>query len=273
VITPFGTTFGFRASISDSGYEWLKGTDGKPRLVPRRVPGVGFRSAEAPPGLFRGFANTPRTKDAIQRFAGLHGDLFNRYDPNQGVALKDGTWIPGASFGTWSQEIEDMRVLVALWDDVQNRRIESLSKVIKWTDKQVSYVVKTPRRESHVTLAHTHLPGTNLGPFSKKDVVLPARYAVQREINVRLSDYAAVPQLVWTSDKPGEHQRIIFRLPDLLSAMWLQFAQAATGEFQLRVCAAPGCGKYFQVGPGGRRADATTCNDACRQSKKRNSEN
>jgi hypothetical protein len=56
--------------------------------------------------------------------------------------------------------------------------------------------------------------------------------------------------------------------PNLLAAMWLQFAHAVTGEFQLQLCA--GCGKYFQVGPGARRADATTCSDACRQRKKRN---
>ncbi len=270
MIKPFATTFGFRASISDSGYEWRKGIDGKPRLVPNRVPGVGFRTEEAPAGLFHAFAKTPPTKDAIQRFAGLHGDLFNRYGMEQGVKHKDSTVTFGASFGTWSQEIGDMRVLVALWDDVQGRRVESLSKVIKWTKKEVGYVLKTPRRESRETLAHTYLSENNFGPFGENDVVLPARYALQREINVRLSDYAAVPQLVWTSDEPGKHQRVIFRLPDLLSAMWLQFAQAVTGEFQLKEC--PVCHTYFQVGPGGRRADATTCGDTCRQRKKRNSD-
>ena len=267
MIKPFDTTFNFRASISDSGYEWHKGIDARPRLIPRRVPGVGVRTEDAPPGLFHAFAKTPTTRDAIQRFAGLHGDLFNRYEMDQGVALKDGTWIPGASFGTWSQEIEDMRVLVALWDDVQGRKVEKLGKLIKWTKAEVGYVLKTSKRESRVTLAHTQLSENTFGPFSEKDVVLPARYALQREINVRLSDHAAVPQLVWTSDVPKGHQRIIFRLPNLLSAMWLQFAQAVTGEFQLRAC--PVCNNYFQVGPGGRRADATTCGDTCRQRKSR----
>jgi hypothetical protein len=176
----------------------------------------------------------------------------------------------GESFGTWSQEIGDMRVLVALWDDVQGRKVEKLGKLIKWTKKEVGYVLETPKRESRVTLAHTYLPENTFGPFSEKDVVLPARYALQREINVRLSDHAAVPQLVWTSDVPKNHQRIIFRLPNLLSAMWLQFAQAVTGEFQLKEC--PECHTYFQIGPGARRSDSITCGDKCRQQKKRKGE-
>lgn len=267
MITPFSATFAFRASVSEAGYEWRKGTDGKLRLIPCRVPGRGFLSLETPPGLFCGFASTTQTKEAIQRFAGLHGDLFSRYDMNQGVALKDGTWIPGTALGRWSQEIEDMRILITLWSDIQQLKIESLSKVIKWTNKEVGYVLKTPRRKSRVTLAHTYLGEAHFGPFSENDVVLPAHYALQREINVRLSDYAAVPQLTWTSDKHGQHQRIIFRLPNLLSAMWLQFAQAVTSEFQLKKC--PVCHTYFQAGPGARRIDAITCGGKCRQAKKR----
>ncbi len=118
-----------------------------------------------------------------------------------------------------------------------------------------------------MTLAHTYLGEAHFGPFSENDVVLPAHYALQREINVRLSDYAAVPQLTWTSDKHGQHQRIIFRLPNLLSAMWLQFAQAVTSEFQLKKC--PVCHTYFQAGPGARRIDAITCGGKCRQAKRK----
>jgi len=57
---------------------------------------------------------------------------------------------------------------------------------------------------------------------------------------------------------------------NLLAAMWLQFAQFASGTFELKRC--PGCGAYFQAGNGAkRRADAVTCSDACRQRKKRES--
>jgi hypothetical protein len=257
--------FAFRGTVSEAGYEWVKGRDGKHRLVPHHVPGIGFRPFEPQPGLFRDFTNLPSTRDAIRAFADQHGDLFNRYQQQQSAARPDGTVTHGASFATWTQEIGDMRVLVDLWERIQKRQIAELKKVIKWTEKDVGYVIKTPRRERNVTLAHADISETGLDCFSPKDVVLPARCALQLEINVRLAEYPTVPRLSWT---PDYHQRIVFQPPNLLTAMWLQFAQAVTGEFQLKIC--EGCGKYFQVGPGGRRADATTCSDACRQRKRRN---
>ena len=77
-----------------------------------------------------------------------------------------------------------------------------------------------------------------------------------------------VPRLAWT---PDYHQRLIFVPSNLLAAMWLQFAQAVTGEFKLKRCEQ--CGEYFPVGPGGKRADAETCGDRCRQRKRRRNSN
>ncbi len=265
--------FAFRGTVNEAGYEWVKGRDSKTRLVPRHVPGIGFRPSEPQPGLFRDFANLGSTRDVIQAFAGKHGDLFTRYEPHQGAVRADGTVTRGASLGTWTREIGDMRALIVIWEQIQHRQIAELKKLIKWTEKDVSYVIKTPRRERNVTLAHADIADTGLSRFSPKDVVLPARCALQLEINARLAENPTVPRLSWTPDTrdtSGDYrQRILFTPPNLLAAMWLQFAQAVTEEFQLTVC--EGCGKYFQVGPGGRRADATTCSDACRQRKNRQS--
>jgi hypothetical protein len=256
--------FILRETVSEAGYEWLKGVDGKPRLVPLRVPGFGYRRCEPHPGLFREFAKLSPTKDSIQGFAGQYGDLFNRYALEQDAARDDGTVEHGASLGTWTKEIGDMRVLVGLWDDIQHRRIAALKTLVKWTARDVSYVIDTPRRRANVTLAHADIPGSGFSRFSRKDVVLPARCALQMEINKRIAEEPTVPRLAWT---PDSRQRLIFVPPNLLGAMWLQFAQAVTGELELYPCDA--CGKFFQRGPGGRRADATTCSDACRQRKKR----
>jgi hypothetical protein len=263
--------FAFRGTVAEAGYEWVKARDGKQRLVPRHVPGIGFRAFQPQPGLFRAFANLGSTRDAIRGFAEQHGDMFTRYEPQQSAVRADGTVTHGASFVTWTQEIEDMRVLVDIWEHIQRRQIAELKRVIKWNATEVGYVIKTPKRERDVTLAHADISESGLSRFSPKDVVLPARCALQLEINVRLGEHPTVPRLSWTPDTrdtSGDYrQRIIFTPPNLLAAMWLQFAQAVTGEFQLMVC--EGCGKYFQVGPGGRRADSTTCSDACRQRKNR----
>jgi hypothetical protein len=261
MITPIKTDpFIFRGVVSEAGYEWLKGMDGKPRLVSRHVPGVGFRACVPHPGLFREFAELNPTREAIQGFAGRYGDLFNRYELRQSVARDDGTGSEGASLGTWREEIGEMRVLVGLWDQIQDQRLAELTKIITRTEKELYYVIKTPKGKVNATLAH----GDGLSRFDHADVLLPARCALQSEINKRIAETLTVPRLAWT---PDYHQRIIFQPSNLLAAMWMQFAQAVTGEFQLKRC--EGCGIYFQVGPGGRRADATTCGDKCRQQKKR----
>jgi hypothetical protein len=267
VINPVKTDpFILRETVSEAGYEWLKGADEKQRLVPRRVPGVRYRPCEPHPGLFREFAELSPTRDAIRDFAGQYGDLFNRFALEQGAVRDDGTDAWGTSLGTWTQEIGDMRVLVVLWERVQHRQIAALKKIIKWTDKAVGYVIETPRRKANVTLAHAEIPGSGFGRFDRKDVLFPAKCALQMEINKRIAEQPTVPHLAWT---PDYHQRLIFTPPNLLGAMWMQFAQAVTGEFELYSCDA--CGKFFQRGPGGRRADATTCSDACRQRKNRKS--
>jgi hypothetical protein len=47
-------------------------------------------------------------------------------------------------------------------------------------------------------------------------------------------------------------------------ALILQFFQAATSGRDHIQCASPRCGKWFEVGPGGKRRGAKTCSDRCR---------
>lgn len=254
--------FIFRGPVSEAGYEWLTGTDNRPRLVSVRVPGLGIRACEPHPGLFREFAELDPSKVAIQGFAEKYGDLLVRYDMEQGVVRKDGTVAFGASFGTWKQEIGDMRILVDLWDQIQNQQLTELEKIIRRTDKEISYVIKTPRRTTDTTLAHVDI-GSGLDRFDKDDVLFPARCALQREVNKRIAEIPTVPRLAWT---PDYHQRIIFEPSNLLAAMWIQFAQDMTGRFRLVKCV---CGNYFQVGPGAYREHKTTCGTKCRKRKSR----
>jgi hypothetical protein len=251
--------------VCEGGYEWRNGVDGSERLVPRRAAGSGYRRVELYPALFREFADLPPTKDAILEFAGRFGDLFNRYTFNQSVELDDGTVALGSSYGTWTKEIGDMLALVGLWDHLRRRQIAPLKKVIVWTEKDLSYVIQTPKRSVNETLAHADLPESGYARFSRRNILLPAKCALQREINRRLVELATTPCLMWT---PDFDQRLVFTPPNLMGALWLQFAQAVIGQFDLYPCRM--CHKFFQRGPGGRRADAITCSDACRQRKSRN---
>lgn len=251
--------FIFRWTVSDGGYEWLEGQDGKLRLFPCHTPGLGIRHYAPETGLFREFAELNPTRDDIQFFAGRYGDLFDQWDIMH-TLVRQGRFAGGTSLDRWKIKIEDMRELVRIWDQIQDERLPDLRKIIVRSNTEVCYV----RGGTNITLARKG----ELSRFGAKDVLLPARYALQLEINKRLSDTETptlvVPRLTWT---PDNHQRITFQPCNLLAAMWLQFAQTTTGEYRIQQCA--GCHKYFPVGPGAKRGHATTCSNTCRQRKKR----
>lgn len=167
-----------------------------------------------------------------------------------------------------------MGLLVRIWEDIKANRKAKLKGIIVWKHKDgVRY--RTPFSDTWIAIRA--LNPKLLDRFKPFDVLKPALYMLQAEINKRISDMsssdhsAIVPRLVWCPGpringvaKPDHHQRLVFVPTNLLAAMWLQFAQAVTGEYPLRTC--EGCGEVFQVGKGARRIDAKTCGEArCRQ--------
>jgi len=253
----------FRWPVIRAGYRWAEGQGGSLHLIPRDEIEIGISIYEPSAGLFLEFAKLKPTATNIADFACKYGGLFESYGMEDFVIRENGKLSHGASLEKWQTEIKHMSALVQLWERIKARRIADLKKVITRDDKGISYSIGG----QFVMLAHAEVAlETPMSRFAPNDFVLPARFALHKEINrkLRQPETLVVPQLAWT---PDYHQRIVFRPNNLLAAMWLQFAQAVTEEFQLQIC--EGCGKYFQVGPGGRRADAKTCSDACRQRKNR----
>lgn len=272
--TPINTDpFIFRWKVNEAGYQWVNGImDGKPHLVRRLDPGKGAMEIEPAKEAFAEFAKLDSTQDEIKEFADKHGDLFDSYSEPDHVA-HDGTVSGGASLKRWQSEIGDMRVLFELWENIGNRRFAELRKIIRWLKtkddhRSVNYLIETPRRRRDQMLAHTRISKGLLSRFAGDNGLLfAARCALMQEINLRLIEHSTVPALSWT---PDYHERLVFKPPHFLAAMWLQFAQALTGEFGIKRCLA--CGRFVQIGPGGRRADFKTCGAACRKRKSRNQE-
>jgi hypothetical protein len=193
------------------------------------------------------------------------------------VARPTGQYRPselqGASLNRWASEINEMRALVRIWRAIKGARKNELRRFIFWRDKNaVEYRFGT----SMVWLATPEINNHLLKRFRHGDVLKPAMYLLQREINRRIADaddtgyVPIVPRLVWCPgpridgvSKPDHHQRIVFHPVNLLAALWLQFAKTVTQEYQLGICLA--CGEYFQIGKGARRMHAKTCGDRCRQ--------
>ena len=258
--------FIFQWARNTAGYEWVNGSyDEDVHLIPRDEPGMGIDVYEPPIGLFLEFADLSANKKAIQEFASHYGDLFNSYGlsdlaiPESWMREQSHTfqkWPAGQSLEAWKTDIGDMRNLVAFWDDIRHKRLTNLKKIIKRTDRDISYSING----RWVLLEHSDFDW-RVYRFAPKDILLPAKFALQAEINRRLRAPRTLTfsRLAFT---PENDQRIIFRPSNLLAGLWLQFAQAVTGKFRLRECAF--CRKPFQIGPGGRKSNAQTCSDKCK---------
>jgi hypothetical protein len=248
--------FIFRWSVSEGGYEWTEGIDQKLRLYPRVVPGALIAHYTPETGLYREFVSIRPARDDIRQFAEKYGDIFDQWDfrclPAHG-GLRGGTALE-----RWKAKIEDMRSLVEIWDQTQDeKRHPELKKIIIQTKNGISY----RQRGTDHPLGHA---------FDQRDIMSYALCALQWEVNRRLADKDTptfvTPRLTWTPDA-RPRQRIIFQPSNLLSAMWVRFAQTIAGEAKLKQCAV--CSVYFQVGPGGKRQHTDTCSARCRQIKSR----
>lgn len=246
--------FVFRWKVNVAGYEWLDGVDGKLRLYPISEPGIGIRSYAPEPGTFREFAALNPTREGILDFAKKYGDLFDSWDSSH-APLEGNRTIGGTALDRWKIKIADMRNLLTIWEQIQDKQLVELKKIIVHNGKEVCYV----RGRTNITLARED---------NRPDVLLYARCALQLEVNKRLSDTETptlvVPRVTWTEDY---HQQLVFEPSNLLAAMWLEFAQATIGAFRLQQCAA--CHNFFQVGPGAKRGHSDVCGATCRQRKKR----
>ena len=282
VTVPIDTNpFPFRWGVEVLGYEWVRGHDSEWHLTARasRMQNTGLRVYDPLKDnrLFLKFSAVQTSRGAILKFANRYGDLFNSYNLKDMVVRPTGQYWPsqlrGASLNRWKLEINQMRVLVRIWRAIKGARKNELKHFIFWRDKNA---VEYRLGMSIVWLATPEINNYLLKLFTPGDVLKPAMYLLQREINRRIAEadnsgyVPIVPRLVWCPGprkegiaRPDHHQRIIFHPTNLLAAMWLQFARAITEEYRLQIC--EGCGEYFQIGKGARRIHTQTCSDRCRQ--------
>jgi hypothetical protein len=161
-----------------------------------------------------------------------------------------------------------MATLVALWEATRQHDIATLGKWIFWRGDGVFFERSEAGRKRAKLIAGLGATPERFEKLQRGDLLSPALMALQDQLNERFGDRpsATIPRLIMTVN--GDLQ-LVLRSSSLLAALWLQFAQAVAGNYQLQVC--QGCGRYFQVGAGAaKRADATTCTGACRQRALRN---
>jgi hypothetical protein len=226
-------------------------------------------------GLFRDFAATEPSLDAIKAFADrfgmLGGNLRKRivlHDQGRGGKHPMGL---GEHSGDWVHEILVMRLAVDLWESARRGDSDHLGRMIFWEDADTSVRINThpklqpdelPARRAYVyraLIADQHLDPEILARFVPGDPIGPALHCMQRLINEHLH-HRASPRLLWeqSRDRLG-----LYIVPEgLIGALWLQFARAVERDTQFRQC--PECGTWFEVAPGRGRTDKQFCSTACR---------
>lgn len=260
--------------VSEAGHEWRRALGSGTVLCERNIadaPRRVYQPLMEYPALFREFAELDGL-DEIRRFADRYGVLFDRYGLGDTVREKASYHSVGAASGssrtTWLRSIAEIKIVVDLWDSIEGGKIQRLRNLISWkVGGSVEYQFTTPSRQSWKLLAsagETH-------PFKPGELLKPARYALQREINDRLSnedssDQQALAGISYAPRllrRPDAKLHVVMRPRNLLSAMWLQLAQVVGGSHELRKC--PMCSRHFLPS----RSDAVTCSDVCRQKKSR----
>jgi hypothetical protein len=223
-------------------------------------------------GLFQILADTETTEAGILAFANRYGRLG---DTGMDIVRASQTKHPqstvrrGESYDAWMDTILALRFCIRLWRLAKENDRRSLPQYIRWlADDEVvcasdpqwfTVPLNTPIPAGHRSwkIRLDWAPGFR-EHIHPGDMILPALYSVQFEINRHLSGVGAT--LLW--NRTHTRQELCFVPLHLSSALWLQFAQAVDGNKGYRQCLR--CSRWFEVSPRTARADKVFCTNACR---------
>jgi hypothetical protein len=278
----------FAWEVAQAGHHWVEthamdqGSDVRWHFLTPAVgtSGGAFRAVRYQPlaaysGLFRNFAATDPSLNAIKSFADrfglLGGNLRNRivlYEQGRGGKLPLGF---GEHVDDWIKEILVMRLAVDLWESARYGNADHLGHMISWApdgsrvsinthpDLQLDQLSQEPAHVHRAVIAAEHLDQEILARFVPGDPIGPALHCMQGLINEHLY-HRASPRLLW---EPNRDRLGLYIVPDgLVGALWLQFARAVERDAQFRQCTE--CTTWFEVAPGRGRADKQFCSTACR---------
>lgn len=231
------------------------------------------------PMLFRTFANTDTTADAILGFAQQYGFLGSPIDfeltiaAPGALAITSGAQVSAEPFSAWVTEILSMRSVLKLWDAARTRDDSLLSNLVKWTSQDevildrsgliaeardliwpddIHEVIASRSREVRPEL---------LARFRRYDVIEPALFMVG-QLASRMWSPLVKPRLSWSSNAdPESPLETAYQPESLLGALWEQAAKAFREGKDHRRC--DECGTWFEYRSGTRGYNKLYCSRAC----------
>ena len=255
------------------------------------VAGMAYRSVKhyAPlnthTALFKEFAETEPTQEGVMAFAAKYGLLTE----GEEIAPKEAPspppyYLKGEPLMRWSSEIAMMRFLLNVWELAKNADVEGITDFLQREGVHLGITSDTRVGETS-TLAPFFVAPPRLvgdGRPDEMDPPTPAPYffapprgeprvttmqeyftwyylRVLHRINECLEREVS-PRLHWNL----ELNRPVLRFTphDLLGALWLQFAEAISGNKEYRQCLK--CHAWFELSPDVARTNKLYCSTACR---------
>lgn len=223
-------------------------------------------------GLFREFAATPCDEASIASFANRNGMLVRGNAVIVPIGERDSGDLlmgTGEPYSMWRKELGAMQRCVRLHEAARKADLTTLERHIHWSAERVEYRSHPDLPPANTLTAGEVVAAAIISRKTKNrdqfdslrpgDLVTPAFWYIQSEINQRLSEETS-PRLLWNLDTTSLVSRIIPK--SLLGAIWLQFALAVERGSDFRQCAH--CGKWFELSPGKSRSDKQFCSTACR---------
>jgi len=209
------------------------------------------------PALFRIFADTPPDGEGVRSFAnrfGLLGGQVTQLSPVKEAPVK----VPNAPHPSdfkfpvefvsdWAREIRAMRLAVEIWDAMQGGDSERAWKLVNEHANHYMFSEEPRTSDFYASFSLAHAPPEH-SPLGLLDKIC----------NTQLRGVS--PRLARAKERTG--LAMVLQPDSLLSAMWLQFAEAAVGGKEFANCET--CGTWFQFRRVSDRATRKYCSNACR---------
>ena len=285
--------FSFSWPVAKAGYGWAgHGKPGGPWLRPLSDDEEYTieDSLKDHSGLFRIFAETPPTEEGVLKFANKFGSLiwfhpraFISIYPDGPLSLtnppapmpvtysvfeskRDDGQYRYTPLSSWETEITAMSLVIKLQDMIRAGDREGLSKHFLWTEAgeiftDIAWIHRKPASDN----LNQMYPYPLFGRFQPGNVFRPALYIIKMIINHSLQDRLS-PKIQCSQN--ATRLKLSFVPPSLVSALWLQCAQAVTGNWQYLKCKQ--CETWFEVAPSVINKGKIYCSDACKSKSYRN---
>lgn len=223
------------------------------------------------PSLFLEFADLDGSEKSIVDFTNQHGlltqgimleNIPHEIKDKNGCILTTRV-IRGNDLCSWRHEHFFLKHTIQVWKWLSENAAEKLGLVIRWTNSnkiidyfigpehdlrifhrdggaypQKDYSLKAISTGETLDIIRGELASDRSQPVLMSrlvpgDVTIPAQAVIQKMINKKLSEYPVKPMLLM-----DEHNKLqqYFVPENLLSAMWFQFFQAATGAKKFKRC-------------------------------------